>query len=99
MSAPNERKRSALEKAIDAQENACEEAIERLREIAPDDLENEIYDLTATLRIAVRLSGCLRRLSVGRTPDEILAAFGSPGDWGYETKLGDALYRLYRGES
>ena len=99
VSAPNERKRSDLEKAIDAQESACEEAIDRLREIAPDSLENEVYDLTATLRIAVRLSGCVRRLSVGRTPDEILAAFGAPGDWGYETKIGAALNRIYRGES
>lgn len=51
------------------------------------------------LREAVELVGCLRRLVSGRTLEEIHKAFGAPGDFGYEHPIGDALYRLYRGES
>lgn len=50
------------------------------------------------LREAVELSHCLRRLVAERTPEEIHKAFGAPGDFGYETPIGDALSRLYRGE-
>lgn len=50
------------------------------------------------LREAIELAGCLRRLLPGRTVAEIHLAFGAPGDFGYETPIGDALSRLYRGE-
>lgn len=33
----------------------------------------------------------------GRTVREIHEAFGAPGDFGYDTPLGDALASLYRG--
>lgn len=39
-------------------------------------------------------------LSILEMADEhisaIKAAFGSPGDWGYESKEGKALYQLYK---
>lgn len=42
------------------------------------------------------LLGPLRRLLRGRNLRDVHASFGAPGDWGYHTLLGDALYRLYQ---
>ncbi len=50
------------------------------------------------LREAIELVGCLRRLVAGRSLQELHAAFGAPGDLGYDTPIGDALAQLYRGE-
>lgn len=72
------------------------DAIDRLRELATDKTENEVYEATATLREAIALVGCLRRLTQGRTANEIHRAYGAPGDFGYETPIGDALAALYR---
>jgi hypothetical protein len=47
----------------------------------------------------VELVRCLRRLLAGRSVDEVHRAFGAPGDFGYETAIGDALSRVYRGEA
>lgn len=41
--------------------------------------------LTYTVRLFVRTA----------TPGEIHRLFGAPGDWGYDTPLGDALFRFY----
>lgn len=46
-------------------------------------------------RTLVRLLDCLRRLAEGATKEQIHKAFGAPGDWGYDTPIGAALYRLY----
>lgn len=51
------------------------------------------------LREAIELVGCLRRLIPHCTLEQIHKAFGAPGDFGYETPIGDALSRVYRGES
>lgn len=72
------------------------DAIDRLRELATDKTENEVYEATATLREAIALVGCLRRLTEGRTANEIHRAYGAPGDFGYDTPIGDALAALYR---
>lgn len=84
-----------LTEALAKREQLFKEAIERLRELASDEAENEVYDLTFTLREAVALVGCLRRLTGGRTVRELHEAFGAPGDFGYETPVGDALARVY----
>lgn len=47
------------------------------------------------LHEAAILVGCLRRLTEHSTPDELHYAFGAPGDFGYDTPLGAALYALY----
>lgn len=88
---------SPLAQAIYSEERRFAAAIDRLRELAPPETENEVYDLTSTLRTAVELVRCLRRLVGDRTAREIHAAFGAPGDFGYETPIGEALSRLYRG--
>lgn len=89
----------ALVAALVRYEGDHSRAIDRLRELASDDTENEVYELTSRLREAIELTCCLRRLLPGRTVTEVHDAFGAPGDFGYETPVGDALARLYRGEA
>ncbi len=70
-------------------------AIDRLRSHVEND--PEAYDAAVLLREAVTLVGCLRRLVLEcNDVREIHRAFGAPGDFGYETPIGDALSRLYR---
>lgn len=45
------------------------------------------------LRESSELILVLARLLAGKTIHE---AFGAPGDWGYETPIGAALYQLYQ---
>lgn len=94
-----------LAAALDEHEHEAREAIDRLRDIATDEADEdeevpreEVYRLARHLRGSVDLLGCLLRLLPGRTLTELHAAFGAPGDWGYDTPIGDALARLYRGE-
>src|SRR5690606_16403313 len=87
-----------LQEAIMRRESDYLSAIDRLREIASDEDENQVYSLTSALREAITLVGCLRRLVADRSVSEIHRAFGAPGDFGYETLIGDALYRTYQGE-
>lgn len=87
-----------LHAALTQRERDYTAAIDRLRELAPPATEDEVYDLTATLRECVELSRCLRRLTQGLDVAAIHAAFGAPGDFGYESAIGDALARTYRGE-
>lgn len=91
MSAPKNTQ-GPLERAIAQRETDYRAALDRVREGA------QSWDHLA-LREAVELAGCLRRLVRGRSVGEIHKAFGAPGDFGYETSIGDALARLYRGES
>lgn len=44
---------------------------------------------------AVELVACLRRILPTLTRDELHRAFGAPGDFGYDTPVGDALHRIY----
>ena len=93
--------------ALDEHEREAREAIDRLRDIATNEAEDEdeevpreeVYRLARHLRGSVDLLGCLLRLLPGQSLEEIHSAFGAPGDWGYETPIGDALARLYRGEA
>lgn len=74
-------------------------AIDRLRDLADDsEVGDAILKRTYALREAVELVRCLRRLVRGRSIEELHAAFGAPGDFGYESAIGDALARTYRGE-
>lgn len=90
---------SALERAIRTRELEYVTALDRLESYAPEEMENEARAQAMLLREAIELVRCLRRLTRGRSPDELHAAFGAPGDFGYETPIGDALARTYRGES
>lgn len=88
---------AALQSALEGVEREARRGLERLRELASPEAENEVYDITLMLRRNVVLLGCLRRLCAGRTTRELHAAFGAPGDFGYGTQLGDALFQIYRG--
>lgn len=90
-----------LTDAIYQRERAYSEAIDRLRELASGSAlsEDEVSGLVVALREAIELVRCCRRLVAGRTVLEIHKALGAPGDFGYETPIGDALQRLYSGYS
>lgn len=60
------------------------------------EIEEAGYEPRCTFRLSVRLLDVLRALVEKATPQEIHRAFGAPGDWGYDTPLGDALYRFYQ---
>lgn len=87
-----------LQLAIDTRVREYGDAIDRLRELASDETEGEIHDLTSLLRESVELTRCLRRLTQGRTIAELHSAFGAPGDFGYDTPIGAALARVYQGQ-
>lgn len=78
---------TALTAALRAKEQRCLEAVDRLRDEDHPDAE--------AWREAVELIGCLRRLVQGSTVREIHRAFGAPGDFGYETPIGQALAAVY----
>jgi len=82
-----------LEKAIYDEERAVRDAIDRLRVVS--DASDDLEAIADSLRLSHALLGCLRRLTRGRTVQELHAAFGAPGDYGYETPVGDALARAY----
>lgn len=77
-----------LSRALDAQAAACHSAAGILRDGGSDQAARDV-------REAAELVRCLRRLLAGRTVEEIHRAFGAPGDFGYETPIGDALARVY----
>lgn len=81
-----------LQKAILASERRYTGALDVIREL--DDVAGSTVQ---DLREAIELVRCLRRLCAGRSVVEIHAAFGAPGDFGYETPIGEALSALYRG--
>lgn len=85
-----------LEAALLKRIDSYKAAIERLRAVVEND--PEAWDATSDLREAVELVRCLRRLLEDRSVAEIHRAFGAPGDFGYETPIGAALDKVYRGE-
>lgn len=93
MSAPDLK---GLMAALAEHEREARVAIERLRDLVTDETEDEVHSVARHLRGSIDLVSCLRRFLPGRTLREIHDAFGAPGDWGYETPIGDALARLYR---
>lgn len=70
-------------------------ALDLLRETADD---GDFADVRV-LREAIELVRCLRRLVPHCNVGVIHRAFGAPGDFGYDTPVGDALSRIYRGNS
>lgn len=92
-------KPSPLQSVLIQRATAYSQAIDRLRENGLNEEPDAVSDAIQDLREAVELTRCLRRLLDGRTVREIHAAFGAPGDFGYETALGAALDRTYRGET
>lgn len=86
----------ALTEALVERERKYRVALDCLRDPASEAAVDGAY---YELREALELIHCLRRLIDGRTRDEIHRAFGAPGDFGYETVIGRALFAVYRGKS
>jgi hypothetical protein len=61
----------------------------RMVAMTTDDLDSKS---NGELREASELVLVLARLLSGKTVHD---AFGAPGDWGYQTPIGQALYQLY----
>lgn len=92
---------ASLQEAIYKRYRESEAALDKLADLAyhaDGTDEGEIHDAKRLVREAIEVARCCRRLLKGRTPGEIHAAFGAPGDFGYDTPIGDALAKLYRGE-
>lgn len=71
-------------------EHVLRKVAETTHHIAYEDA-NEGY--TQDLRNASELIRVLGRILAGKSVHE---AFGAPGDWGYDTPIGDALLDVYR---
>lgn len=82
-----------LVEALRLRESAYSDAFDRAR--SGDDMDG---DSVRALREAIELTRCLRRLVPDCNVGAIHRAFGAPGDFGYDTPIGDALIRIYRGE-
>lgn len=82
-----------LANAIRGREQLYREALDRARERA-EELGEEFSDQCP--REAIELVGCLRRLVSQCTVTQIHQAFGAPGDFGYDSPIGDALSHTYR---
>lgn len=94
-----QRNREFLANALNARVAEYTDAIDRLRDIAEGDTATDPEETCRQawkLREAVELVRCLRRLLLSSaTDDDIYRAFGAPGDFGYETLIGDSLARFY----
>lgn len=85
-----------LANAIQGRERTYREALDLVR-ARVEDLDDEFDDQLP--REAIELVGCLRRLVQSCTVEQVHRAFGSPGDFGYDTPIGDALSRTYRSQA
>jgi len=90
--------KEALARAVLKMSEESRESIDRLNDLATDEIEDQFCSEIRRLHRTVRLVEILSELVTGCTAQQIHAAFGAPGDWGYETPLGDALHRIYRDE-
>lgn len=94
----------ALREVIAQHERRCDEVASILEDECDDDEASPTRSPDASrnavreLRMAAALLGALRRAMKDRSVREVHDAFGAPGDYGYDTPIGDALMRLYRGE-
>ena len=66
---------------------------EMLRDLLPEGADESAV---SALRTGERVIALFSRVTATMTPDELHRLFGAPGDWGYDTPLGDALYETYR---
>lgn len=88
--------RDALNELIEAVEESGE------YDDDPDDEETDratLMSLKNTVSTAIDLIDALKKLARDRTLGELHDAFGAPGEWGYETAFGKALWKFYRTES
>jgi hypothetical protein len=86
---------NVLEDALHRRTEEYSAALNRLEDLA-DSVDDHLA--TRQLRECIELTRCLIRLVPFVSVEQVHRAFGAPGDFGYDTPIGDALSRLYRGE-
>lgn len=91
-------KNKVLVDALIQKEKDYSAAVDRLRSLDAVENDNDAWGATGLLREAVELVRCLRRLVPEVPVTDLHRAFGAPGDFGYETPIGDALSTVYRGQ-
>jgi hypothetical protein len=74
------------------------QAIDEMLQVEYQELETKAATKHENNRYEIM--NCMRRvISKGLLDaDQIHAAFGAPGDWGYGTPIGDALLKIYQGK-
>lgn len=97
---PREQLRAALseiEKNVDDARDVAGDGFELLQDHGKTlDLDpGGSFQAMRHLGEAVRLVHAIRFFVKEAPVSEIHRLFGAPGDWGYDTPLGAALYRLY----
>jgi len=90
-----------LVSAIYARERALREAYYELRDRFSEDgyqadADSAVSKALRDVRESFNLVSALRRAVAGMDRGEVLRVFGAPGDYGYETDVGQALDRFYR---
>jgi hypothetical protein len=88
---------SALVSALWERQQQYRDALDRV--LGAVEENGQAWNAARELREAIELVGCLRRAVPNLTVSEIHKAFGSPGDFGYETPVGEALAQLYIDEA
>lgn len=81
-----------LEDAIHRRTEDYSAALDRLRYVA-DSVDD--HAAVEKLRECIELARCLRRLVSKLSVQDVHKAFGAPGDFGYETPIGEALAKKY----
>lgn len=98
---PREQLLKALDEAREGLDSSADLANEVLEAScgSETDLGKEIeeagYEPRRVFFTSVQLLRVLRSLAEKASAQEIHRTFGAPGDWGYYTPIGAALYRLY----
>ena len=103
MMTPREQLLKALEEIRADLDSHADLANEAMEAVDPEtDLGEKIkeagYEPRRVFRESVKLLWVLLALAEKAPVSEIHRLFGAPGDWGYDTPLGAALYRLYSEE-
>lgn len=68
-------------------------SLDMLRDLLPEGADESAVN---ALRTGEHVIAVFARVTATMTPAELHRVFGAPGDWGYDTPLGDALYAAYK---
>ena len=89
-----EEKNAVLGNVLVKREREYDAALDTVRGVA--DSDPRTWEAYLLLSEAVETARCMRRVLPILNIAQVHHAFGAPGDFGYETPIGDALSRLYR---
>lgn len=78
-------------------ERAYRDAFETVRDNIADE-HPALYGQVRQLREAIALVGVLRRMVQLVDKEQLYWAFGAPGDFGYDTEIGQTLASVYEAQ-